>query len=106
MHVKIPFVLCFSYIFKDSKFRFEKLSIVFLLHLHSSCALVQLSGMAKMFSSEMTLASAWIHLLAVDLFAARSLSLSLWFCVRCVHSITCIGRLTFGISSFNQAGFS
>ncbi|XP_022770041.1 protein ABA DEFICIENT 4, chloroplastic-like isoform X2 [Durio zibethinus] len=30
-----------------------------------------LSGMAKMFSSEMTLASAWIHLLAVDLFAAR-----------------------------------
>ncbi|XP_057993627.1 protein ABA DEFICIENT 4, chloroplastic isoform X3 [Hevea brasiliensis] len=30
-----------------------------------------LSGIAKMFSSEMTLASAWIHLLAVDLFAAR-----------------------------------
>jgi hypothetical protein len=25
-----------------------------------------------MFSNEMTLASAWIHLLAVDLFAARS----------------------------------
>ncbi|XVE72069.1 hypothetical protein DITRI_Ditri11bG0009100 [Diplodiscus trichospermus] len=33
--------------------------------------LPELSGMAKMFSSEMTLASAWIHLLAVDLFAAR-----------------------------------
>ncbi|XP_009618393.1 protein ABA DEFICIENT 4, chloroplastic isoform X2 [Nicotiana tabacum] len=30
-----------------------------------------LPGIAKMFSSEMTLASAWIHLLAVDLFAAR-----------------------------------
>ena len=37
----------------------------------------QLPGIAKMFSSEMTLASAWIHLLVVDLFAARSLSLSL-----------------------------
>ncbi|KAL6507524.1 Short-chain dehydrogenase/reductase aba4 [Orobanche gracilis] len=32
--------------------------------------LPELSGIAKMFSSEMTLASAWIHLLAVDLFAA------------------------------------
>ena len=31
----------------------------------------QLPGMTKMFSSEMTLASAWIHLLLVDLFAAR-----------------------------------
>ncbi|KAL0395953.1 UNVERIFIED_CONTAM: protein ABA DEFICIENT 4, chloroplastic [Sesamum calycinum] len=29
-----------------------------------------LPGIAKMFSSEMTLASAWIHLLVVDLFAA------------------------------------
>lgn len=40
----------------------------------------QLPGIAKMFSNEMTLASAWIHLLAVDLFAARyllQLSLSL-----------------------------
>nr|XP_017245438.1 PREDICTED: uncharacterized protein LOC108217099 [Daucus carota subsp. sativus] len=37
--------------------------------------LPELSGIAKMFSSEMTLASAWIHLLAVDLFAARSVSL-------------------------------
>lgn len=33
--------------------------------------LPQLTGIAKMFSNEMTLASAWIHLLAVDLFAAR-----------------------------------
>lgn len=39
-------------------------SNVFFFHL-------QLSGIAKMFSSEMTLASAWIHLLVVDLFAAR-----------------------------------
>ncbi|XP_051127204.1 protein MAO HUZI 4, chloroplastic isoform X2 [Andrographis paniculata] len=33
--------------------------------------LPELPGIATMFSSEMTLASAWIHLLAVDLFAAR-----------------------------------
>nr|ALE33757.1 neoxanthin synthase 1 [Erythranthe lewisii] len=33
--------------------------------------LPELPGIAKLFSSEMTLASAWIHLLAVDLFAAR-----------------------------------
>ncbi|XP_050228300.1 protein ABA DEFICIENT 4, chloroplastic [Mercurialis annua] len=33
--------------------------------------LPELPGIAKMFSSEMTLSSAWIHLLAVDLFAAR-----------------------------------
>ncbi|CAD5186402.1 unnamed protein product [Musa acuminata subsp. malaccensis] len=33
--------------------------------------LPELSGIAKMFSNEMTMASAWIHLLAVDLFAAR-----------------------------------
>ncbi|GAA0156201.1 hypothetical protein LIER_13746 [Lithospermum erythrorhizon] len=31
----------------------------------------ELSGMLKMFSNDMTLASAWIHLLVVDLFAAR-----------------------------------
>ncbi|KAK4426649.1 protein ABA DEFICIENT 4, chloroplastic [Sesamum alatum] len=33
--------------------------------------LPELPGIAKMFSSEMTLASAWIHLLVIDLFAAR-----------------------------------
>ncbi|KAK4347938.1 hypothetical protein RND71_034277 [Anisodus tanguticus] len=33
--------------------------------------LPELPGIAKMFSNEVTLASAWIHLLAVDLFAAR-----------------------------------
>ncbi|KAK9683199.1 hypothetical protein RND81_10G122900 [Saponaria officinalis] len=33
--------------------------------------LPELQGIAKMFSSEMTLASAWIHLLVADLFAAR-----------------------------------
>lgn len=36
------------------------------------CMCLQLPGIAKMFTNEMTLASAWIHLLAVDLFAARS----------------------------------
>lgn len=33
--------------------------------------LPELPGIARMFASEMTVASAWIHLLAVDLFAAR-----------------------------------
>ncbi|GMH20669.1 hypothetical protein Nepgr_022510 [Nepenthes gracilis] len=33
--------------------------------------LPELPGIAKMFTSEMTLASAWIHLLLVDLFTAR-----------------------------------
>lgn len=33
--------------------------------------LPELTSIAKMFSSEMTLASAWIHLLVIDLFAAR-----------------------------------
>lgn len=57
--------------------------------------LPELPGMAKMFSNEMTLSSAWIHLLAIDLFAARqvyhdglenkietrhSISLCLMFC--------------------------
>ncbi|GAB2299988.1 hypothetical protein Dimus_034034 [Dionaea muscipula] len=39
--------------------------------------LPELPGIAKMFTSEMTLASAWIHLLTVDLFAARSKSFPL-----------------------------
>ncbi|KAI3922247.1 hypothetical protein MKX01_005936, partial [Papaver californicum] len=34
-----------------------------------------LTGITKMFSSEITLASAWIHLLVVDLFAARQVFL-------------------------------
>ncbi|KAJ3694428.1 hypothetical protein LUZ60_009908 [Juncus effusus] len=33
--------------------------------------LPELSGIARMFSNEITVSSAWIHLLAVDLFAAR-----------------------------------
>ncbi|WOL09460.1 hypothetical protein Cni_G18213 [Canna indica] len=33
--------------------------------------LPELAGIARMFTNEMTVASAWIHLLAVDLFAAR-----------------------------------
>lgn len=32
---------------------------------------MQLPGIARMFSNKMTVASAWIHLLVVDLFAAR-----------------------------------
>ncbi|KAK9091310.1 hypothetical protein Sjap_024487 [Stephania japonica] len=37
------------------------------------CESILLPGIAKMFSNEMTLASAWIHLLVVDLFAARQI---------------------------------
>ncbi|XP_042519892.1 protein ABA DEFICIENT 4, chloroplastic-like isoform X2 [Macadamia integrifolia] len=37
--------------------------------------LPELCSIGKMFSSEMTLASAWIHLLAVDLFAARCIKM-------------------------------
>nr|GMC59945.1 protein ABA DEFICIENT 4, chloroplastic-like isoform X1 [Ipomoea batatas] len=37
----------------------------------SQYLLPELPGIARMFASEMTLASAWIHFLAVDLFAAR-----------------------------------
>ncbi|KAF7811259.1 protein ABA DEFICIENT 4, chloroplastic-like [Senna tora] len=37
----------------------------------SKYLLPELSSIGKMFSSEMTLASAWIHLLVIDLFAAR-----------------------------------
>ncbi|KAL1323174.1 hypothetical protein AAHE18_14G256500 [Arachis hypogaea] len=37
----------------------------------SKYLLPELSSIGKMFSSELTLASAWIHLLVVDLFAAR-----------------------------------
>ncbi|WVZ06631.1 hypothetical protein V8G54_019977 [Vigna mungo] len=37
----------------------------------SKYLLPELPGIARMFSSELTLASAWIHLLVVDLFAAR-----------------------------------
>ncbi|KAI5443280.1 hypothetical protein KIW84_012078 [Lathyrus oleraceus] len=61
----------------------------------SKYLLPELSSIGKMFSSEMTLASAWIHLLVIDLFAARqvfedgqeseietrhSVSLCLFFC--------------------------
>lgn len=61
----------------------------------SKYLLPELNSIGKMFSSEMTLASAWIHLLVVDLFAARqvfldgqenqietrhSVSLCLFFC--------------------------
>ncbi|TKY46513.1 hypothetical protein E2542_SST28554 [Spatholobus suberectus] len=61
----------------------------------SQYLLPELTSIGKMFSSEMTLASAWIHLLVIDLFAARhvfldglenhietrhSVSLCLFFC--------------------------
>lgn len=44
------------------------------MHLSTQYSLMyyaQLPGIARMFANEMTLASAWIHFLAVDLFAAR-----------------------------------
>ncbi|KAI3970720.1 hypothetical protein MKX01_024367, partial [Papaver californicum] len=49
----------------------------------------QLPGIAKMFSSEITLASAWIHLLDVDRFAARKMFLEgLEFDVETRHSVS------------------
>ncbi|XP_010916391.1 protein ABA DEFICIENT 4, chloroplastic [Elaeis guineensis] len=45
----------------------DKVGLIFA----SKYLLPELPGIAKMFTNEMTLASAWIHLLAVDLFAAR-----------------------------------
>uniref|UniRef100_I1N6R8 Neoxanthin synthase n=1 Tax=Glycine max TaxID=3847 RepID=I1N6R8_SOYBN len=71
----------------------------------SKYLLPELTSIGKMFSSEMTLASAWIHLLVMDLFAARhvfldglenqietrhSVSLCLFFCPIGVlsHAIT------------------
>lgn len=67
--------------------------------------LPELPGISKMFMNEMTLVSAWVHLLAVDLFAARqvyfdgiennietrhSVSLCLLFCPIgiLIHAIT------------------
>eukprot|EP00850_Spirogloea_muscicola_P011686 SM000073S21462 [mRNA] locus=s73:461213:462448:- [translate_table: standard] len=41
----------------------------------SKYLLPELSGISAMFSSTMTVASAWIHLLAVDLFAGRQIFL-------------------------------
>ncbi|KAL5096024.1 hypothetical protein RYX36_000351 [Vicia faba] len=48
----------------------------------SKYLLPELSSIGKMFSSELTLASAWIHLLVVDLFAARHI-----FCDGMVNQI-------------------
>uniref|UniRef100_A0A453DT77 Protein ABA DEFICIENT 4, chloroplastic n=1 Tax=Aegilops tauschii subsp. strangulata TaxID=200361 RepID=A0A453DT77_AEGTS len=46
--------------------------------------LPELPGIVRMFASEMTVASAWIHLLAVDLFAARSVS-PCFFTFKCMR---------------------
>lgn len=75
---------------------------------HPEC---QLSGMAKMFSSEMTLASAWIHLLAIDLFAARYLSLPLsqlylHICISITQFRLLSSSLTILFHCSIQAGFS
>ncbi|KAJ4825607.1 hypothetical protein Tsubulata_022679 [Turnera subulata] len=76
--------------------------------------LPELPAIAKMFSSEMTLASAWIHLLAIDLFAARqvfhdglaneietrhSISLCLLFCPIGVFTHVITKALTRGAGS-------
>ncbi|PKA55158.1 hypothetical protein AXF42_Ash003795 [Apostasia shenzhenica] len=51
--------------------------------------LPELTGILKMFMNEMTMASAWIHLLAVDLYAARHIFLDgLKNCMETRHSIS------------------
>ncbi|BBH03004.1 abscisic acid-deficient 4 [Prunus dulcis] len=84
--------------------------------------LPELPGMVRMFSNEMTLASAWIHLLAVDLFAARqvfhdgqenevetrhSVSLCLFFCPIGIvtHVITKALTKSAGSSSTHKCAF-
>ncbi|KAB2632347.1 hypothetical protein D8674_028594 [Pyrus ussuriensis x Pyrus communis] len=63
--------------------------------------LPELPGIGRMFSNEMTLASAWIHLLVVDLFAARQLFSSHF----AVSASVSFSVLTLA-HSFFQAGFS
>lgn len=87
----------------------------FSLMFSSKYWLPELSGITKMFMNEMTLASAWIHLLAVDLHAARqvfsdgmknnietrhSVFLCLLFCPIgiLVHAITKLLTKTFNLS--------
>ncbi|GLU01617.1 hypothetical protein SLE2022_189190 [Rubroshorea leprosula] len=73
MESRIPYVvlgLIYAYLFYLS-WTPDTLRLLFA----SKYWLPELPGMAKMFSSEMTLASAWIHLLDVDLFAARQIFL-------------------------------
>lgn len=42
-----------------------------------------------MFSSEMTLASAWIHLLVIDLFAARYVTIfRFWFSIKSLKHVS------------------
>lgn len=59
---------------------------------------MQLTSIGKMFSSELTLASAWIHLLVVDLFAARSSSCILSFYFLSIHCFSL--RLIFCLFSY------
>ncbi|XP_043715777.1 protein ABA DEFICIENT 4, chloroplastic-like [Telopea speciosissima] len=80
--------------------------------------LPELPSIGKMFSSEMTLASAWIHLLAVDLFAARqvyqdgleneietrhSVSLCLLFCPIGIVTHMITKSLTKGMENTEQS---
>ncbi|PKU61458.1 protein ABA DEFICIENT 4, chloroplastic isoform X2 [Dendrobium catenatum] len=61
--------------------------------------LPELPGMAKMFANEKTMASAWIHLLVVDLYAARQVFLDgLKSNVETRHSVTlCLLSCPIGI---------
>lgn len=63
--------------------------------------LPELPGMTEMFSRQMTMASAWIHLLAVDLFAARQVFHDgLMNMIPTWHSITlCLFFCPIGITS-------
>ncbi|XP_047319151.1 protein ABA DEFICIENT 4, chloroplastic-like [Impatiens glandulifera] len=67
----------------------------------SEYLLPELPGMAKLFSNEMTLASAWVHLLAIDLFAARQVFMDgLEEEIETRHSVTlCLMSCPVGILS-------
>uniref|UniRef100_M1C8K4 Neoxanthin synthase n=1 Tax=Solanum tuberosum TaxID=4113 RepID=M1C8K4_SOLTU len=77
--------------------------------------LPELSGIAMMFSNEVTLASAWIHLLAIDLFAARSISRHLIFVGLCPFAASFFWYnmrrmplldISLGVFHLKQAGLS
>ncbi|KAI5559234.1 hypothetical protein BDE02_17G096200 [Populus trichocarpa] len=55
----------------ESSIPYVVLGLLYAFLLYLKYWLPELPGIEKIFSSEMTLASAWIHLLVVDLFAAR-----------------------------------
>lgn len=74
---KLGLIFASKYLLPEVCIQFMLYSVVFILAVYhwpaaSLMLYLQLPGIGKMFANEMAVASAWIHLLAVDLFAARS----------------------------------